>query len=145
MTDDIPATRREVALIWEGHQREHIQHDIAHGREHASTEKALDVAAELAKENKEAANEWRGAMDDRERNFVTRADLQGMDHRVELLEASEIRRAENEKLRLVAEAESKQRDQERARSQQWRVGLMVGVGATVISLFLNLVIRLLTT
>jgi hypothetical protein len=104
----------------------------------------------LAKENKAEANEWRGAMDDREATFATKADLHALEETVDRLAEIETRRAETERLRLIAEAEEKVREERadseakrqeerRLSSQQWKVGIIVGAGAVIINLLIRLI------
>src|SRR5687768_9151353 len=82
---EVAALRRELSLTWSAHEREHNQHDKAHTREHEFTAEALKVAADLAKENKAAANEWREAMNDRESRFASKTDLAGLAANIDLL------------------------------------------------------------
>jgi hypothetical protein len=44
----------------------------------ASADKAVDKAEQGAEKWRESANEWRGAMSDRERTFITRAEFDQM-------------------------------------------------------------------
>lgn len=138
------------------HQREHEQHDKAHAREHDFTAEALRVAASLAKENKEDANEWRGTMDDRESSFATKEDVRVIGGKIDALEKAEIRRAETEKLRLSQEAEDKRLSERRADADkqetarrvsrsQWMVGIIVGLLSTFGAILVSTVIRLATT
>jgi len=53
------------------HSVAHKEHQEAHDREHKFAQLAIDKSAELATQNKNDANEWRDAMGDRERKFVT--------------------------------------------------------------------------
>lgn len=59
--------------LLDDHMEAHREHQNAHDREHAASQKAIDTASDLAKANKADANEWRDAMTDRERTFA-RAD-----------------------------------------------------------------------
>lgn len=52
------------------HAAAHREHQAAHDREHLASQKAIDTAATLSKENKADANEWRQTMTDRERTFA---------------------------------------------------------------------------
>lgn len=127
------------------HQREHQQHDSAHQREHEDSQKAIDTAATLAKENKKDANEWRSTMDDREKTLATKVDIGTLTQAVNELKSAEIKRAEAERLRLVSEAKEVVAARERQSSAQWRVGIMVGLAATVGSVLINAVLRLMGT
>lgn len=126
------------------HQREHLQHDAAHKREHEDSQKAIDTASTLAKQNKIDANEWRGAMNDRERTLATKVDIQTLTDAVNALKTAETKRAEREALRLVAEAEEKASSKDRQSATQWRTGLLVGLSATIGSVLINLVLRLMS-
>lgn len=127
------------------HQREHHQHDAAHKREHEDSQKAIDTAATLAKENKSDANEWRSTMDDRERTLATKVDISTLTQAVNELKAAEIKRAEAERLRLVSEADDKVIAKDRQTSAQWRIGILVGTSAVVGSVLINAVLRLMGT
>ena len=150
----IDALNDKIVESQRAHQREHSAHEAAHTREHQQTEKALQVAADLARENKADANEWRGAMDDRERRFATKDDIAGLAGKISDLERAEIRRAEQEKTRIERESEERrqferQSDQERqegvrrvARSQ-WMIGLIVGISTFLAATIVGILLRVL--
>lgn len=134
-----PTLREYIERLFKDHDSAHNDHERFHAREHDFAQKAIDKASELASQNKADANEWRAAMNDRERTFPTKAELSAVSEKVVALEQAEIRRVENERLRLIGEAEEK-RNLERAQTrQQWLIGLAVGTGAVLV----NLIIRLL--
>lgn len=60
-------------------ERDRRYTDVAQEREKAialavqSVERALTIAEASAEKWREAANEWRGAMEDRERNFISKS------------------------------------------------------------------------
>jgi|GEM_PF-4336203 len=153
---EVSALRRELSITWKAHEREHEQHDKAHNREHEFTADALKVAAELAKETKRDANEWRAAMDDKDKTLATKADISAIVDRLDKIERAAIAREAHEQERLRADAEAKtlqaredaegQRQMERRQARsQWVVGLVVGLIATFGAILVNLVIRLATT
>jgi hypothetical protein len=108
---------RELREAWErGHEREH---ELA--------QRALQIAADLAAQNKADSNEWRAAMTDRERTFATKAESEAVSMRLELLERSDVARTT--------------REQERERAQV-RTMALIGLGATVVSVALSVLIRL---
>lgn len=103
----------------------------SHEHEHALADRALTLAATLAESNKAAANEWRSAMTDRERTFLSKgeaeAEYASMRARLDVLtEANTARTA---------------REQERERSQI-RLMALIGLVATVASVALSLLIKL---
>lgn len=73
MADESVSLKEYFDRLLSDHAVSHQEHQAAHDREHSLAQKAIDTAAELAKENKADANEWRDAMSDRERTFA-RAD-----------------------------------------------------------------------
>lgn len=122
-----PSLREYVEALFTSHKEAHKEHEQAHGREHDFSQKAIDVAASLAKENKADANEWRETMNDRERNFTTKNEMIAIAERVEKLEDSEIARVVEEKLTVERNAENSRReDRERAR-QQWVIATIIGI------------------
>src|SRR5688500_3986588 len=148
---EVAALRRELKLTWEGHTREHEQHDKAHQREHEFTAEALKVAADLAKENKAAANEWRGSMNDREARFATKEDVRTLHvaiealekaaiERIDKVERSDLIRDERERTTLVEQAKALADSDRRNTRNQW----IAGVAVTFVVILVNLVIRLLT-
>lgn len=153
---EIRGLRERLDLVWSNHEREHEQHEAAHGREHEFTQRAIDTAAILQKETKTDANEWRETMNDRERTFATKTDIATIAGTLEELKKADIKRTETERLekeqaardrvtlteRMTTEREEQN---ERIRGNQWRVGLIVGVAATVGSILINLALRLSTT
>lgn len=141
----IDSLDEKVDLIWGAHEREHGQHELAHSREHKFAQDAIDKAAELAKENKADANEWRATMNDREVKFATKEDIKSLGSKIDHLENSEIRRAENERLRLISEGEEKRQTERRQSRQQWQIGIAVGLFTFFSAIVVNLVIRLATT
>lgn len=168
VNDQVAALRRELKLTWDAHEREHVQHELSHAREHDFSQKAIDTAALMAKENKADANEWRATMNDREAKFATKedvknigekiqrltdsqggfsttSDLRSLGEKIDKLEDTEIRRAETERLRLITEAEDKRQSERRTTRSQWTIGIVVGLLASFGAVLVNLVIRLLTT
>lgn len=141
---EIAALRRELTLTRNAHEREHKQHEEAHGREHAFAQAAIDKAADMAKENKADANEWRGTMTDRERSFATKADVVAILDRLTGLERANIVAGERESARAAADAEERRQAERRASRSQWIVGLVVGLAATIGAILINLVIRAAT-
>jgi len=139
---ELVALRDRLDLIWANHEREHLQHEAAHAREHQFSQAAIDTAALLAKENKADANEWRETMNDRERNFATKADIATISMTLAELKTAEIKRVETERLSKEQMARDREDQNDRLRSNQWKVGLLVGIAATVGSLAINLIIRL---
>lgn len=136
------ALRRESRMFWDAHAREHIVHEAAHNREHAFSQTAIDTAAELAKENKADANEWRGTMDDREMRFATNSDVDSILRRLDKIERSELVSIERDNQRTIADAAHKEETMRRTARAQWTVGLIIGTVATVGSVLINLVLRL---
>lgn len=122
-----PSLREYVEALFTSHKESHKEHEQAHGREHDFSQKAIDIAASLAKENKADANEWRETMNDRERNFATKMELGSIGDRVNKLEDAEIARMTEEKLTSERAAEARrQEDRDRAR-QQWVIATVIGV------------------
>lgn len=112
--------------------REYIEAQFAaHQREHAMGERALELAAALAAQTKQDANEWRSAMTDRERTFLSKAEYQAehasLAARIDILTEANIARLA--------------RDQERDRAQV-RLMALIGLAATVVSVGLSLLIKL---
>lgn len=103
----------------------------AHHREHALGDRALEIASTLASQTKQDANEWRSAMTDRERTFLSKAEY-------EAAHSSLIGRID-----VLAEANTARtaREQERDRSQV-RLMALIGLVATVVSVGLSLLIKL---
>jgi len=132
--------REYIDTRFDAHRDLHATHDSAHTREHDFTEKALNVAAELSKENKNDANEWRATMDDRERTFTTKNETQALTDKITDLQNAEIKRSENERNRLINDVEEKRQDERRQSRQQW----IVGVSVTAAAVGINLLIRLLS-
>ena len=99
---------------------------MAHRDEHRASQLAIDTAAELARENKAAANEWRSAMADRERSFARLDVVESLSRRFELVERESrdrtVRDAERDRgiVRMIAIA-----------------AVMAGVGSFV----LNIIVR----
>lgn len=123
---------------WEAHSKQHDYQDRAHQREHEANQRAIDLAASLGQQAKADANEWRGAMSDRERNFLTRAEADALFAKeASTMTALDIRLDAVEDANLARLT----RDQERERAQI-RLMALIGVGATVASVVLNLLIRL---
>lgn len=122
-----PTLREYVESLFNGHKESHLQHEAAHTREHLFAQRAIEAAAELAKENKADANEWRGAMGDRERNFATKAQLEGLLSRMEKLEDAEIARVVEEKLTTIQMAEAKVQDDRDRQRQQWFIATAIGI------------------
>jgi len=142
INEQVAALRRELKLTWDAHEREHIQHEAAHAREHQFTQTAIDTAAKLAENNKADANEWRASMTDREVKFATKADVDAILERLDKIERAGLVASERETVRIANEVEEK-RDQERRQARgQWVVGLVVGLMATFGSVLINIVIRL---
>ena len=54
----------------------------------AAAEKAVSVAERNAEEWRKGANEWRGSMTDRERNFVARTEFDALKERIDRSEGS---------------------------------------------------------
>lgn len=144
----IDTLKREIDAATAAHGREHGLHDGAHSREHEYTDKALQVAAELAKANKADANEWRAAMADRELRFAPINLVNTMLERLDKIERANLVRDEREQNRLVKEADDKrikaeedgkrEREIERRQSrQQWTVGIVI----TFVVILVNFVIR----
>lgn len=125
-----PTLREYIDKLFGTHESAHDDHERFHAREHEFAQRAIDKASELADANKADANEWRSAMNDRERNFPTRIELSAVSEKVDKLEDAEIRRAEKESIK----------DKEQSR-QQWLIGLAV----LIASISTNLIIRLLGT
>jgi CHASE3 domain sensor protein len=145
-----PTLREYVEGLFEAHKEAHKDHELSHAREHQFAQKAIDTAAELAKENKADANEWRATMNDKDNRFALKLDIerllqQGLDRhkavveRLDDLEDAEIKRVENERLRLVQEANDREAERERRRRELVIAGLVI----TVLAVMINLLIRLL--
>lgn len=140
-----PTLKEYFEKLFSLHATAHIEHTEAHAREHAFAQDAIKTAATLSKENKEDANEWRSTMDDRERTFATKQDIAGLSDKISILQNSEIKRAETERLRLIHESEEKRQDERRQSRQQWTVGIAVGLFTFFSALLVNILIRLLST
>jgi hypothetical protein len=87
MTDGI-TLREFIERLLADHSQSHKDHAAAHEREHRASQAAIDTAAQLARENKADANEWRAAMTDRERSFVRVDTVEGMERRIRILEST---------------------------------------------------------
>ena len=86
MTDNGVSIRDFFERLLNDHAAAHREHQAAHDREHQASQKAIDTAATLAKENKADANEWRDAMSDRERAFARVESFETLRERVVNLE-----------------------------------------------------------
>ncbi len=153
VASEVAGLRRELKITWAAHEKEHTTHELAHAREHDFAQKAIDVSALQAKENKADANEWRATMNDRERTFATKVDIASISDKISTLQNTEIKRAETERLRLIDEAEDKReqerrdteekRDMERRQARgQWTVGIVVGIIASFSAILINVILRL---
>jgi hypothetical protein len=142
--EHVEGLRRELKIEWDAHKESHTQHELAHAREHRESEKAIENAAKLVEQNKKDSNEWRGAMDDREKTLATKVDVGTLTKSIDDLRTAEIRRVEQERQRTADMAEDKADALAARNRDQWRVGLIVGVLATGGSILINLVIRLLS-
>lgn len=139
VNEQVAALRRELKLIWDAHEREHVQHEASHAREHQFAQQAIDTAAVLAKENKADANEWRGSMTDRERRFATKDDIGTILGRLDSIERASLVEAERDRQRLINHAEERQDAERRQGRQQWTIGIAI----TFVVVLVNLAIRLL--
>lgn len=134
--------REYIEARLDAHDLLHEQHTQAHDREHKASEMAiaksesasqtaLARAQETIDARFESTNEWRGAFSDRERSFLTKVEYQSAHNallaRIDKLEDAEIARVT--------------REAERERSQI-RLMALVGLGATLISVALSVLIRL---
>lgn len=142
INEQVSALRRELKLTWGAHEREHTQHEQAHGREHEFAAEAIRTAATLAKENKADANEWRSSMNDREARFATKDDVKSILGRLDGIERAGLVSIEREANRAKTEADEKRELSDRQQRSQWVVGLVVGLLATVGAVLVNLVLRL---
>ena len=124
VSEQVAALRRELKLTWDSHEREHVQHEQAHGREHQFAQDAIDKAAELAKENKAASNEWRAAMNDRETRFATKEDVKAILFRLDNIERAALVANERDRIRAVDDAEDKRQTERRQSRAQWTVCLL---------------------
>lgn len=131
LNDQIAGLRRELKLTWDAHEREHVQHEASHGREHEFAAEAIRTAALLAKENKADANEWRATMNDREARFSTKDDVSSILARLDSIERLNLVAAERER------AEKEDANKRVSRSQ-WTIGVVAGVGAVLVNLVLRL-------
>lgn len=131
MTDgNGPLTFREYFQEQIDHEQELREKSwTAHRREHEVADRALILSAELARQNKADANEWRSAMSDRERTFLTRGEAEGMTLRLGVLERSDIARTA--------------REQERERAAL-RTMAVIGLTATIISVAFTILIRVIS-
>lgn len=142
MTD--PASRNGPTLreyfegLFGAHKELHADHEKAHGREHEFAAEAIKTAAELAKQTKDDANEWRDAMRDREAKFATKEDVHSQSERIDRLEDAEIKRAENERLRLLSEVEAREAERERRRREL----AVWSFGGAMLAVLINIIIRL---
>lgn len=139
---EILSLRERLDLIWAQHEREHSQHELAHGREHEFSQKAIDTAAVLARETKNDSNEWRSAMRDREAKFATKDDVKAILDRLDSIEDAGLVSVERERLRAIADVEDKRQMERRQSRGQWQIGLVVGLLATAGAVLVNLVLRL---
>lgn len=116
----------------EAHTREHKMTDLAILKAEQATGTALTRAQEVVDERFKAANEWRGAMNDRERTLVQKAEwglaLTALQARLDKLEDADIARAT--------------REQERERALT-RTMALIGLAAAVGGFILSLLTRLL--
>lgn len=142
INEQVAALRRELKLTWGAHEREHTQHEMAHGREHEFAAEAIKTAAKLAQENKTDANEWRASMNDREAKFATKDDVASILSRLDGIERLNLVESERRQNRAKTEADEKLEMAARQQRSQWMVGLIVGLLATVGAVLVNLVLRL---
>lgn len=68
-----PCTRNELVSLREHFERLLQEHEKRDDLQHESDEKARAVLERQAEHWRQNANEWRAAMDDRERNFLPRS------------------------------------------------------------------------
>ena len=131
-----------------GHWRLDDERWVGHLREHALQDKALDVADKARGEAlktasasldayKATSNEFRGALSDQSKLFVTQTEHDAWGVRLSALEGERISRdsadREKEKIRL----EEKERERAEHSRQQWQLGILV----TVISIIVGAVSR----
>jgi len=102
-----------------------------HEKQHASEQKAIDLAAQTVKQWKDDSNEWRGTLSDRDRKYVTVNDHNGVAARVDSLERANIVRMETERVTTIAETRRKDEMERRISRQQWVVGTLFA-GATLL-------------
>lgn len=140
-SEQVASLRRELKLTWDSHEREHVQHEASHAREHAFSQQAIDTAAVLAKENKADANEWRSTMTDRETRFATKDDVKAILQRLDTIERAGLVSVERERQRTADEAEDRRQVERRQTRSQWVVGIVVGLLATFGAILANLAIR----
>lgn len=138
---DVPAPngQRDTLVSLRDYLDSEIEHErelreaqqASHGREHVLAERALELAATLAAQNKVDSNEWRATMSDRERAFLPRLEFatghDGLSARLVVLERADIARST--------------REQERER-QTLRNMALIGLLATIVSVAFSIVIKL---
>lgn len=133
--------RRELELRWGGHDALHGAHETSHAREHEFAQKAIDIAAIAAAQNKADANEWRSAMADRESRFATKEVTQAILNRLDAIERAALVAAERERQRIADEAEDRRQSERRVTRSQWVIGIVVGLLATFGTILVNLALR----
>lgn len=112
------------------------QQFVAHQRQHASEQRAIEVAASTIATWKADSNEWRATLGDRDRDYAKAGDLTNATSRIELLERANIVRVENERLTLVADAQRREDSERRLSRQQW----IIGVGITLLNITVGVLI-----
>lgn len=136
--NDGPSLREYVERLFADHQRAHAEHNASHRDAHEFTESAVKTAESLAQQNKEDANEWRGAMNDRERLFVPRPEIEALEDRINKLEAGDIRDETRDRLEETAKMARNEAERDRRRREQIIWGVAVGLASIIINLFLRL-------
>ncbi len=141
-TDDNVTLREFIDSRLDSHDLLHVQHDQAHAREHEATDTAISKAEkatgtaltraqEVVEERFKATNEWRMAMNDRERSFVQKSEYESrhdtLRQRLDSLEDSGIART------------TREQERERAASRTMAfIGLAAAVGGFILSLMARL-------
>jgi len=145
MPDDVTlSVESYIDRLNHAHAELHGAHDKAHEREHHDQMVALEKAETGNKEWRSAANEWRGAMGDRESKFATVLAVDTISKRLDALEDANIKRVSEETQRVVSEAEEKRQDERRQGSAQWRIGIVVGVVSAGTAILVSIVMQLAT-
>lgn len=130
----LDSVSRERVIYSEAHGKEHS----AHMREHSLDQKAIDLAAQLGRENKSESNEWRAAMSDKDKRFATSVELQQTMMEVQSLREANIVRTQAELGRTERDQQKRDDMEHRIARQQWVVGMVVAIAAILVATVMRL-------
>ena len=79
MTDGPVSLREFIAAHEEDHERRHIEHAVAHDRQHEADQRAIRVATDILERRLDGLNELRKLVGDQQANFAPIISLDRLD------------------------------------------------------------------